>query len=410
MIISPPKLKTLLIMLAGAALCGLALWVGLANVARSLPPQTFGNSEFNDARLLARKSEMILISSQQPPAIALAADYAKRALIKDPTVVSAVRTLAALSELKKDDARALKLMRYAQKMSRRDFATHYWFIDYEANQNNVAGALEHYDAALRTSRAAEPILMPILLSALDDRAAAQELIDPLADILARRPAWADRFVTRSHSEVQSTATLMQLAMTLRQKGYAINPASKQVLINRAVADDLYLDALRLSARPKHNDFVYNQNFSLEPTYPPFDWVLSTDPNLNSERVSKDETGRNYNLNLVAGSGRSGILAKQLLLLAPGTYDLKARVSNVPADIADRPFLTLRCASGTKTAFATNDFPQAGEAPTDFGFTFRVPQPDCVAQWLEISAKASNQIGGTQSYLESIRISRAAQPS
>jgi hypothetical protein len=410
MIIRPPKLKTLIIALAGAALCGIAIWAGVSNLARSMPPQAFKNSEFNDARLLARQAEMILMSSQQPSAINLAGDYAKRALIKDPTVVSAVRTLAALSELKNDDARALKLMRYAQKLSRRDFATHYWFINFEANQNNVAGALEHYDAALRTSRAAEPILMPILLSALDDRAAAQDLVDPLAEILARRPAWASRFITRSQSEVQSTETLMQLALTLKQKGHPINPASRQVLINRAVADNLYLDALRLSARPKHNDFIYNRNFSLEPTYPPFDWVLSSSQNLKAERVSKDETGRNYLLNLVAGSGRSGILAKQLLLLAPGTYDLKARVSNVPAEIADRPFITLRCASGTKTAFATKDFPQAGGAPTDFGFTFRLPQHGCAAQWIEISARASNQIGGTKSDMESIRISRALQPS
>ncbi|MGB5077792.1 MAG: hypothetical protein WBO17_09960, partial [Sphingorhabdus sp.] len=187
----------------------------------------------------------------------------------------------------------------------------------------------------------------------------------------------------------------------------IDPEPKQTLINRAVADGLYNEAVRLSNRPIQNTNIYNGKFEIEPSYPPFDWVLSRDAELGSERVGQSEGRQSHRLYLSAGSGRSGILAKQLLMLKPGTYDLNAEVSSVPASIPDRPFLRLRCAGNIETVIANADFPQANAAPEVLNLAIRVPPEGCAAQWLEISAKASRQIGGTQSYLESISISRIA---
>lgn len=404
-----PKLIALLILSIGVILCWLTVSVGLANIARSRPQHAFANLEFSDARLLGRKAEMILASSQEPAATARAVRYAELALKRDPTVISAIVTIATSYELKKQNARALKLMRYSEKMSRRDFATHYWFIDYETSRNNLLNTLDHYDAALRTSSAAEPILMPILISALADPDASSELVGPLSTVLARKPAWAYTLVNRSTNEVQSTATLMSLASALRLKGFEIDPEPKQTLINRAVADGLYNDARRLSGQPLHNANIYNGNFGKEPAFAPFDWVLVSDPELGSERVVRSEDGSSYHLYLSAGSGRAGILAKQLLMLKPGQYGVSAVVSNVPDTVADRPLLRVRCASKNEVILVLSDFPQATATPKGFNLNITVPSADCSAQWIEVSAKASNKIGGTQSYLESIAISKMAMP-
>ena len=387
------------ILITSLAIAWLAVIVGLGNIARSSPPEVFASIVLSDARLMGRKAELILTSSQDAGAVATAVQLARASLKQDPTVVSAIRTLAAAQELGGDQSATLKLMRYSEKISRRDFPTHFWLIDFEAKQNNVVRALDHYDAALRTSSAAEPILLPILLDAFGST----DLSAPLADILSRKPAWAATFVSRAISNTKSTEKLLELAFLLRERGFEIDPEPFQVLMNRAVNDELYNGALRLSQRPAQSAGVYNAQFDNEPKYEPFDWALTADEDLGSERVPEENNATQHLLSLYGAGGRSGIVAKQLLLLPPGAYGFRAMVSEVPQALQDRPYITINCAGEDGPVITTTDFPASSNTPNALNVAVEVPLQKCRAQWLYISVRGSNRIGGTQSSIHNVSI-------
>lgn len=396
---SATLVKKIAISVAGLSLAWLAVVVGLGNIARSSPPEAFASYGLNDARLMGRRSELVLVSAQDARAISRAERLAKAALKRDPTVISAIRTLAAAHELRADNLAALRLMRYSEAMSRRDFPTHFWLIDYEAKQNNVAKALDHYDAALRTSSAAEPILMPILLDAFGST----DLTDPLANVLARKPAWAATFVSKAISETAHTEKMLKLAFLLRTKNFEIDPEPLAVLINRAVRDGLYSGALRLSRRPAQPEGIFNSEFDNEPKFAPFDWALTSGSDLGSERMPEEDKAAEHRLYLYGASGRGGIVATQLLLLKPGKYRLEALVSDVPETIQDRPYISVTCDGKKASVMTTADFPAASKAPGKVSAIFEVPPQDCRAQWFNISVRASNRIGGTQSSIHNAAI-------
>jgi hypothetical protein len=399
MFISSPFFKRGAILATGLALAWLAIIVGLGNIARSRPPEAFAPLGLNDARLMGRKAELIIISSQSSRAVSMAVELAQASLKRDPTVMSAIRTLAAARELQGQRSTAYRLMRYSEAMSRRDFPTHFWLIDYEAKQNNVVKALDHYDAALRTAIAAEPILIPILLEAFGST----DLSVPLANVLARKPAWAAKFVARAISETKSTEKLLELAFLLRAQKFEIDPEPLQVLMNRAVSDGLYRGALRLSRRPAQSSGVFNAEFDHEPKYTPFDWALTSDDGLGSERMPEDDNQSRYRLYLYGSSGRSGIVAMQLLLLRPGHYRLRATVSEVPQALQDRPYISVNCDVKDAPLLTTTDFPASTDKPNNLYAAFEVPSQNCRAQWLYIAVRASNRVGGTQSSIHNASI-------
>src|SRR6218665_4028830 len=127
---------------------------------------------------------------------AKAADRAKAralavtALERSPSEVSASRTLGILEALENRDSAAQRLFDYSEKLTRRDVTTQLWMIEERARQNDVPGALRHYDRALRTSPDRWQTLIPVLVKAASDPAIEGEL----APLLQKRPPWRDQFL------------------------------------------------------------------------------------------------------------------------------------------------------------------------------------------------------------------------
>lgn len=77
----------------------------------------------------------------------------------------AVRNLALANS---DDAKALQLMRFADRLSRRDGVTEAWLIDEAARRADLSTTLSHFDALLRTMPAASTRYMQQMGVALSD--------------------------------------------------------------------------------------------------------------------------------------------------------------------------------------------------------------------------------------------------
>jgi hypothetical protein len=88
------------------------------------------------------------------------------------------------------------------------------------------------------------------------------------------------------------------------------------------------------------------------------------------------------LHVLFYGNQDGVLASQLLQLAPGSYRLKLRGSGVPT----HPELlswSVRCDQSQQPISSIG----IGDAAAR-GWTFQIP-PDCPAQWLELSGRSAD---------------------
>src|SRR5688572_1223087 len=154
----------------------LLLWfvtaVTMAGVFQSVQPELALRLLSVDARAKANRAQEAITSDVRHPKVAEAQAFATSALRRDPTAVNAVTALGILSAMRGDAAGAERAFRYAQRLSRRNRVAQLWWIEREVADNDIEGALGHYDVALRTSRGMRGTLFPILMNAVSDPAIA----------------------------------------------------------------------------------------------------------------------------------------------------------------------------------------------------------------------------------------------
>jgi hypothetical protein len=133
---------------------------------------------------------------------------------------------------------------------------------------------------------------------------------------------------------------------------------------------------------------------------PFDWELTESETLLAE-VGTNDAAQPV-LRLSNRAGRPGALARQLLMLRPGSYRLTFAVGNVGGGVIDRPQMRVECLSGQPVLSATT-FPAAPEGGHNVATAFSVPLEGCAAQWLVVQAGNPVDAIATQQWVSKIRI-------
>lgn len=375
--------RAVAILLATAVLCwfSLALTVSLTIGQRSpilaerLGWTTAGTRAGVAAALLAEHSASN---------VARAEALAKIALRRDPTNVTAARSLGFVAAIKGDEALAERRFRYAEALSRRDAPTQLWLIESRVRANDIPGALLHYDRALRASRGARELLEPILVEASANPAIAR----PLAALLASRPPWWSSFTNRLVTQSHSGVALGTIVPALR-----LDPADEEERVmlgnslNRMVEMGRYDLAYRLYRQARRGrDFapslIRDGGFESDVTVVPFEWQLVEEPGLAAVREQGGEASGGRALSFIAERGRSGEVARQLLVLRPGAYRLSALVGGVNGEGPEGPMLALRCA-GSEDDLMTIRIPPTPAGPVRIARRLAIPARDCPAQWLLI---------------------------
>jgi hypothetical protein len=128
-------------------------------------------------------------------------------------------------------------------------------------------------------------------------------------------------------------------------------------------------------QPTPGNLLYDPNFSSPEAPPPFNWALSTSP------VGLAERQPGNRLHVIFYGQQDGVLASQLMLLAPGSYRLRM---GRPSDAAHAELLgwSVRCDKST-SPISTVSLDGAAR-----GWTFVVPD-NCPAQWLELSGRSGD---------------------
>ena len=139
--------------------------------------------------------------------------------------------------------------------------------------------------------------------------------------------------------------------------------------------------------------VYDTSFSSPQAPPPFNWALTS----STVGLAERQPGRR--LHAIFYGNEDGVLASQLVLLAPGTYRLQMQVVGAPVH-AEALRWSVRC-DGSQDPVATVSVDQAAM----HGMTFEIPA-NCPAQWLELSGRSGDIAQQSDVMITGLSVTRA----
>lgn len=260
--------------------------------------------------------------------------FARRAFALEPLAVQAPRiiALARASEGRLEDAR--RIMRLLPPLSKREAAANVWLSQDYARLGRDAEAFEYFDMTLRVSESSAPLIIPPLVTGLEQ----ERLREPLARLLRARPPWAEDFWLEAVRRPAIAEPAMRLRMELgRQRGDAL--AVDRELIRNLVDEGRFDDAQTYFRFLTGERVARDLDFPFEraPAFPPIDWELLTDGNFSS--AIDPQAGR---MLISAAPASRGVVARRLVTLEPGNYRTSVSYRASPSeDVALA--LTLRCA-------------------------------------------------------------------
>lgn len=397
----PPSfnpIRIVAIALAGVLGIYMAIAVGLSARFSESSPSGLTIGPFANSWMLGKQA-FGLVQAGNPANFKLADQLARTALRKDPTVIPAMTTLALLDDIHGHKDAAQKLFQTSLRLSRRDLTTHLWFIEYFTSRSDARETMRHYDAALRTSAAAHPVLMPILLNAAFD----PSLAPPIVDRLVGKPSWGPRFLSQLASSPGDTRSLVYLFRLLQQRGYSLEASDRSTVLDRAVKDGLLREAFNLSGRPDSPAGLINSKFEADVHFLPFDWKLSASSENGAELVAIGSGGKGQAraLRLYSDTGTGGEVASQLMLLKPGAYTLKITAdSRVPE--GQGPYASISCTGSEGTELLhlelTNNAQHDGGAQASFAVA---DLAKCPAQWLRFFVRPSKSVDTPPTLVRSV---------
>jgi hypothetical protein len=317
-----------------------------------------------------------------PAEIGRASWMARNALAREPVNVAAVRTLAVVAGLQNKVPLSERLMGAAERLSRRDLPTQLLLVQDSVGRNDIDAALVHYNRALTTSPASSEMLLPVLVGATSD----PDIAGKLGAMLSGRPVWWQSFFEALAATGNAPAGMAIVARAARLRDNVAEEHDLLVsLIDRVSALKAYPEAFSIFSSARgikgRMPLLRDGNFEAETSLPPVDWRLASEPEAAGVREPRDGARGNA-LSLV---GSVGEVARQLLILAPGSYRLTGRTAKVSGDHFSLPVIAVSCTTGKRQL----DFRlPAGDAPSAFTAEFVVPA-DCAAQWLTIAIRASS---------------------
>jgi hypothetical protein len=390
---------------ARAVAAALILWLGWIIVANSLAASLKSQPAWAHAvapgngRITARLAQ-VLLTKLSPAEIAKAERLARLALVQDPTAVQAVAVLGIGAQARADVAQARRIFGYADILSRRDFQTQLWRIEDAVSRNDVAGALRHYDIALRTTRTAPDILYPVLAAAVSDPAIRSELTKTIAG----KDSWGINFVNYLAENGRDPRAIALFFDSLRRAGGSVPPSATALatgkLLNADLADEAwaYYSFVRKGvARDQSRD----PNFTADITAPtPFDWVPINTAGITAS-VQPNDAGGVFEFTTPPGVG--GPVLQQVQLLPPGDYLLRGRSEEIDQPGESRPYWVLTCRDGRELGRVV--LPNSAQNGSMFAGQFRVVS-DCPVQTLALVARPSDLMAGSSGRISNVQLSRA----
>ena len=318
-----------------------------------------------------------------------------RALGRDLTQVPAIELRALDLAVSGRPAEARRLFELSNQLSRRSLPTRLWLIQDAVDRGNVAGALRHFDIALRTTTDAQPILFPVLGKASAD----PTLTEPLARMLDRPSDWRLMYLNWAVANSKDVTSTARVVAHMRDSEFVVSSGIDQRLIERLASARGFAEARLLNQRfGRSSAGIADPNFADPGARYPFGWGLVSNASLGAERIL---SGSSSMLGYRAAPANSGQVAAQLLTLVPGKYALNVRTGL--RGTGTPPYWSVLCGDGSGGELARVEQPLAANGTA--GTTFVVPA-GCSAQWLTLRVRPAADAAEQSGAVASVSISPA----
>lgn len=343
--------------LRGVAAGGVALvlaWFSLAgavtNVTHRRAPETALRFTSDDAVALAGVADLRLAAGgAQGATDAETLRMARESLKRQALNPVALRLIGLNASVKGGFAAGRPAMSAANRMTRRDLPTQFWLIEDAVSRGDVAGALSHYDHALRTRPGSQQILFPVLTAAVEDPA-----LWPAFTRYVREPApWLNdfaRFAIRNSTKPRSIAAFLQRAGGMPRDD--TSTALEAELLKRLVEANAFAEAAHYyrsldGANPAILTEVGFTGATTDTKFAPLTWELFASPGFTSAFL-RDETGEAIRLHVTMESATTGVVGRKIVYAAPGRYRFRAIQRSAAAAEGASAQWELRCGGSRGT--------------------------------------------------------------
>ncbi|WP_332818456.1 hypothetical protein [Sphingopyxis sp.] len=200
------SIKAVIIAILAVALAFFAFANAAAQIGAKLPVFKALGPAFYSSKADLLKLEM---AAAKRPAAAGEPRFGAMAtatLSRSPLSARALRDYALHREARGDAAGARKIFRAGNAISRRDGLTQYWLINDAAKRGDVPGALNHFDAVLRTMpEATQPMIERLAISTI-----LPEARQALTRFVRKDNPWLVRYVEAAVAKLPKVEPLAQL--------------------------------------------------------------------------------------------------------------------------------------------------------------------------------------------------------
>lgn len=365
------------------AVCCLAAWriLGLMQAERHArsDPETALSWHANDPAAMLALSEAKLEAGQ----IDSAEMIARRLLARESLQGEGYRVLAAAADARGDKARAFALYEIAERRAPRDLQTLAWLTQRMLEQGRYAEALVRIDRILRMSPQRAAGIVPVLVKMARD----PDFAAALATCLKESPPWRPAMLAglRDGAAGDPVAEGRVLQFLQEQGGLSEDEFAQWVdsLITQGRWGEAYARWLGTVTLPAQKlPWLFNGDFSQNPTGRGFDWRLSQTPGvLVTFEPDAGAQGMAAHLAFMDRQvANAGI--RHALVLPAGPYVLSLRMRAAGLRSALGLQWRLSCAAPGGVLATGN--------PVDGNFAWRtdavdfdVPRTGCQGQWLEL---------------------------
>jgi len=211
----------------------------------------------------------------------------------------------------------------AARSRRRPFAL-YWLLQRKRETRQYGEAVSYADSLLRIRPQSISLVIPELAT-MSETIGAQTAIERL---LSQNPPWRAAFFAHLKGHIRNPRTPLQLLLNLKNTAYPPTTAEIRPYLDLLIKNRLYQLAyyswlqFLTPAELGEAGLIYNGNFKLPSSHPPFDWEIRSSANAEIEIVPRDDEPTKNALAIRLGRGRIDFPpVSQMLMLAPGGYTL-----------------------------------------------------------------------------------------
>ena len=288
----------------------------------------------------------------------------------------------------------------------RDLPTQIWLMRRDLLAARFAGGFEHADALLRRELTPPPVMFAILAAAARDPRA----VAPLADRLAAGPSWRPAFFDFLAGEARPPTEVIAALMTRLASGATpptdteLSPYLRVLLAQQRFADAAAAWRRFGPAAARGAGGVYDGDFERPPGGAPFDWSLTSDVGWTAS-IGASPGARGQALNVEYDGVSPPQRLRQLLVLAPGAYQLSGRFFDERGSGAALFAWTVACADADQPLAAAPSPPGPAGVWRAFSAAVVVPPAGCPAQWLALKGEPANEPTDVSVWYDDLAISR-----